>query len=84
MKVKEVEVQSKPRNYIPIHLEITLETVEEARLFYHVLRHRNLFSRIIEDVKAEERTYFYCAANLYDLGSFKMLEQIIQRQGFDL
>lgn len=36
------------KEFKPFKLELTVETVEEARLFYHVFNHTNLASKIGE------------------------------------
>lgn len=80
----EIENAEKLKEFKPFEITLTVESVKEARLLFHVFNRVNLKDAIL--------TKFYCDTDEYDLDIenqfsgeiYDKIEKEIKRQGFEI
>lgn len=81
MKVRE----SKISGFSSIELNITLESVDEARLMYHILNHKDLAHSLIND-----HNYYFSSGhepvrgNLTNSRGKQLIEQTLRNKGLGI
>ena len=85
MKLKEINL-SMARVYQPITFELTLETLEEARLLFHVLNRSDLLDALQSDPTGYGfDEYEPDIAPSFEFGeAWEKVRKAIERQGFRL
>ena len=81
MKVKEIDIQQK--QWQPVKLEIILETVEEARLLFHVFNNVDLMGAFECEEEYDLNPYSQNIARAFFAG-IDEVEQAIKKQGFEV
>lgn len=84
MKLEVIKPDTK-KEFKPFELKITVETIQEARLFYHVFNNTDLRNSLQKTDHYDFGTYSNdIAFNLCNNSSGKIISNTIESQGFEV
>jgi hypothetical protein len=72
-----------PKKFIPVRINITIDTIEEARLLFHVLNRADL-KKIIFKNYGTDGEFSNKVADEFDSKAYMVVEKLIKEQGFEI